>query len=210
MAQSVQLQSIRHWHEQIVDWMLQNPHKTQGEMADFFSKTQAWISSVINSDLFREYKALRFTQHQDNISHSVIERVSGLAGLSIEVLEERIKEERADIPLGIVLDSASLMLKSLGYGPTQAAATAPTTINLNVNGASAEVLAEARDDLRRTHVENTVEAEDAEILENGEDLVGIALAKAEDQFDLVLNSKDTQHDSALDDPQLQLPLFGEP
>ncbi len=205
MAQSVQIKSVRAWHEQIVDYMLQNPHRTQGEMAEFFSKTEAWLSSVINSDLFRDYKALRFTQHQDNVSHSVIERVSGLAGLSLEVLKERIEEERDDIPLGIVLDSATLMLKSMGFGPKPVTARA-TTIHLNVNGASAEVLAEARNDLRRTHVENTVEAEDAEIIEDKDDLIGLALAQAEDQFDLVLDSEDTQHDSA----QPQLPLFGEP
>ncbi len=206
MAQSVQIKSVRPWHEQIVDWMLHNPHLTQGQCALYFHTTEAWLSSVINSDLFREYKSRRFADHHENVSHSVIERVSGLAGLSIEVLEERIKAEREDIPLGIVLDSASLMLKSMGYGPKVGPAAPAATINLNMNGAPAEVLAQAREDLRKTHVENTVEAEDAEIIDGGEDLVGIALAKAEDQFDLVLDLKDSQHDPE----QPQLPLFGEP
>ncbi len=201
MAQSVQIKSVRPWHEQIVDWMLQNPHLTQGECALFFSKTETWLSSVVNSDLFREYKSRRFADHQENVSHSVIERVSGLAGLSLEVLQERIKEERADIPLGIVLDSATLMLKSMGFGPKVGPAAPTATINLNLNGAPAKVLAEARDDLRRTHVENTIEAEDAEIVKDEDDLVSLALAKAEDQLD-----EDTHHDSA----QPQLPLFGEP
>ncbi len=208
MAQSVQIKSVRPWHEQVVDWMLQNPHLTQGQCALFFKKTETWLSLVINSDLFREYKARRFADHHENVSHSVIERVSGLAGLSIEVLEERINAERDDIPLGIVLDSASLMLKSMGYGPSPVA-TPAATINLNMNGAPAAVLAEAREDLRRTHEENTVEAEDAEIVKD-DNLIGLALAKAEDQFDLVLDQdhppEDTQHDPA----QPQLPLFGEP
>ena len=207
MAQSVQIKSVRMWHEQIVDWMLQNPHLTQGDCALFFDKTEAWLSSVINSDLFREYKSRRFADHHENVSHSVIERVSGLAGLSLEVLHERIEAEKKDIPLGIVLDSATLMLKSMGFGPKATPAQAPSaTINVNLNGAPAEVLAQARDDLRKTHVENTVEAEDAEVIDEGDDLVGLALAKAEDQLDLVLDPEDTQHDSA----QPQLPLFGEP
>ena len=206
MGQGVQIKSVRPWHEQIVDWMLQNPHLTQGQCALYFSKTEAWLSSVINSDLFREYKSRRFADHHENVSHSVIERVSGLAGLSLEVLHKRIEEEKEDIPLGIVLDSATLMLKSMGFGPKAAPAPAPTTITLNLNGAPAEVLAQARDDLRKTHVENTVEAEDAEVVDGGDDLVAVALAQAEDQFDLVLDPEDTQHDSA----QPQLPLFGEP
>ena len=98
------------------------------------------------------------------------------------------------------------MLKSLGYGPKAAPAAPATTINVNLNGAPAEVLAQARDDLRKTHVENTVEAEDAEVIDGGEDLVALALTKAESEFDLVLDPEDTQHDSA----QPQLPLFGEP
>ncbi len=206
MSKSVQIKSVRPWHEQVVDWMLQNPHLTQGQCALFFHKTETWLSLVINSDLFREYKARRFADHHENVSHSVIERVSGLAGLSLEVLHDRIKEEKEDIPLGIVLDSATLMLKSMGYGPKQTAAAPVATINLNLNGAPAEVLAAARDDLRKTHVENTVEAEDAEVIEGGEDLVGLALAKAEGRFDLVLEPEDTQHDPE----QPQLPLFGEP
>ena len=209
MAQSIQIKSVRPWHEQIVDYMLQNPHLTQGQCALFFNKTEAWLSSVINSDLFREYKSRRFSDHHENVSHSVIERVSGLAGLSLEVLHERIEKEKEDIPLGIVLDSATLMLKSMGFGPKAAPAQAPATINVNLNGAPAEVLAQARDDLRKTHVENTVEPEDAEIMED-ENLVGIALAKAEGEFNIVLDPEDTQHDSAPDNRHPQLPLFGEP
>ncbi len=205
MAQSVQIKSVRPWHEQIVDWMLQNPHLTQGQCALYFDKTEAWLSSVINSDLFREYKSRRFTQHHENVSHSVIEHVSGLAGLSLEVLRERIQDERDDIPLGIVLDSATLMLKSMGYGPKPTAAAPAATIHLNVNGASAEVLAEARSTLRQIHEDNTIEADDAVVIGKEEDLVGIALAKAQDQFDLILD-EDDQHGAE----QPQLPLFGEP
>ena len=187
--------------------MLQNPHLTQGQCALYFRKTEVWLSAVINSDLFREYKSRRFTDHQENVSHSVIERVSGLAGLSLEVLHERIEKEKEDIPLGIVLDSATLMLKSMGFGPKATPAQAPSaTINVNLNGAPAEVLAQARDDLRKTHVENTVEAEDAEVIDEGDDLVARALTQAEDQLDLVLDPQDTQPDSA----QPQLPPSGEP
>ena len=142
----------------------------------------------------------------------MVEEVSGLAGLSIKVLHERIEKEKEDIPLGIVLDSATLMLKSMGFGPKAAPAQAPATINVNLNGAPAEVLAQARDDLRKTHVENTVEPEDAEIVEGDEDLVGLALTIAEEQFEETVR-EDSQHDStrgsAPDDRQPQLPLFGE-
>ena len=151
MTEHTQIDKIRSWHEAIVDFMLQNPHLNQGDCARHLNKTESWLSTLINTDLFREYKARRFGDHHDRVSHSVIERVSGLAGLSLEVLHERITAEREKIPLGIVKDSAELMLKSLGYGPKPVATTQSPIINLNLYAAPPKVLAEARDDLRRVH-----------------------------------------------------------
>lgn len=117
---------------------------------------------------------VRFAEHQARLSHSVIERVSGLAGLSLEVLHDRIKAEKDNIPLGIVKDSAELALKAMGFGPKPAHAPAPV-VHINI-GAPPELLAEAREDLRRLHVENT---EDAEILTEETDIVPKALERAE-------------------------------
>lgn len=159
MANQVQIKSISHWHEQIVDWMLANPHLTLGQCAAYFNKTQNWLSAVIHTDLFQAYKARRFQEHQEHVSHSVITRVNGLAGLSLEVLQERIEKERETIPLGIVKDSAELTLKACGFGPKQATST-PTTVNLNVNSVSATLLAEAREDLRQLHQDNASPVDD--------------------------------------------------
>lgn len=172
MVNAVQIDTIRLWHEQVVDWMLENPHLTQGQCADHFDKTQSWLSTLINSDLFQEYKDRRFRQHQELVSHSVIERVSGLASLSLEVLHDRILEEKDDIPLGIVKDSAELTLKALGFGPKPSARAPTTVVTLNVGGASAEVLAEARGNLRRIHEENTTpepDIEEAEVVDGSPD-----------------------------------------
>ena len=164
MAKSVQIKSINHWHEQVVDWMLCNPHLKLGQCAVHFDVTANWISSLIHTDLFEEYKSLRFQQHQDRVSHSVISHVSGLAGLSLGVLQERIKEEKETIQLGLVKDVAEMTLKALGFGPKPTAAS--NTINLNLNGASPEILAEARETLKGTHIRNTQDVSEAKVLDD--------------------------------------------
>lgn len=116
MAQSAQVKKVSWWHEQIVDWELQNPHRNLGDCARFFGVTQTYLSVLRNSDAFINYRAGRMGLHQENVSETVVANAQKLANISMEVLQERISRERKDIALGGVRDTAEMALKALGFG----------------------------------------------------------------------------------------------
>ncbi len=122
------------WHEQVIDWELLNPSATMGDCARHFGKTEGWLSTVRNSDAFREFRARRIAEHQSMVSETVIEKVEGLAALTLDTLHERIERERESISLGFVRETAETALKALGYGGTSA--VAPTVVQVNVVSAA--------------------------------------------------------------------------
>jgi len=143
-----QVKKVSYWHESIVDWELQNPDKSMGDCALHFNVTEPWLSVIRNSDIFREYAALRRGEHNSNVSMSVIDRAEAVAGVSLEVLEERIQNERRTIGLGIVNDTAAMALKALGFGQKQdTRGGGNTQVNI-VLGADPELLARAREKMR--------------------------------------------------------------
>ena len=118
MAKSAQIKKVGWWHEEIFNWMISNPEKKLGECAQVMGVTQAWLSTVINSDVFKEKLEERRELHFANVSQDVASKIGSLADLSLDVLTERIEAERANIGLGIVKDSAEMALKAAGYiGP---------------------------------------------------------------------------------------------
>lgn len=129
------------WHEQLVDWELMNPSANMGDCARHFGKTEGWLSTVRNSDAFREFRARRIAEHQNMVSETVIDKVEGLAALTLDTLHDRIEMEKDSIPLGFVRETAETALKALGYGG-KSAAPAQTVVQVNV--VSAESLERAR------------------------------------------------------------------
>ena len=128
------------WHEQIVDWELMNPDAKLADCARHFGKTEGWLSTVRNSDAYREFRVRRLAVHQSMVSETVIEKVEGLAALTLDTLHERIAREKDEISLGFVRETAETALKALGYGGK--AAAPPTVVQVNV--VSAESLERAR------------------------------------------------------------------
>ena len=155
-----QVKKVSFWHESIVDWELQNPEKSMGACAEYFGVTEPWLSTIRNSDIFKEYAALRRGEHSENVSLSIVERAEAVAGVSLEVLEERIQNERRTISLGIVNDAAAMALKALGFGQKQdGRGGGNTQVNIML-GADPELLARAREKMRvaNAHRDVTVDA----------------------------------------------------
>ena len=151
------------WHEQIIDWELMNPSATMGDCARHFGKTEGWLSTVRNSDAFREFRARRIAEHQNMVSETVIEKVEGLAALTLDTLHDRIESEKDSISLGFVRETAETALKALGYGGKGAA---PATTVVQVNVVSAESLERARGlmreratDMKELALDSTAEAD---------------------------------------------------
>ena len=112
----IQLKKVNWWHKSLVDWELANPHAKLNDCAEAFRMSASYLSIVRNSDVYIEYANERRAEHNALVSESVIEKVEKVAGLSLDVLNERIEKERDEIGLGMVKDTADLALKALGFG----------------------------------------------------------------------------------------------
>lgn len=148
-----QIAKIGWWHEAIVDWMILYPEKSLTECAKTFRVTLPWLSKVINSDCFIQYKAARMGEHQANLSTTVIEKVEGLAHGALDIIEQRMTNDPDSLTFSALKETAELSLKAMGY-----TARSPAAININAQGgavqvnqhqASPEVLERARDNLRK-------------------------------------------------------------
>ena len=49
------IKKLSNWHEALSDWLIANPGRPLREAAFHFEVTQGWLSSVMNSDLFKAY-----------------------------------------------------------------------------------------------------------------------------------------------------------
>ena len=143
---ATQLKKMSWWHESILDWELNNPDKSMGECALTFGVTETWLSIIRNSDIYKEYAAQRRILHNENVSKSIIERVEEVAGVSLEVLQERIDRERHTIGLGIVNDTCGMALKALGFGVKHGGEG--SQVNVMIGVASPELLDRAREKMR--------------------------------------------------------------
>lgn len=157
MAQSAQIKKVSWWHESIFEWMIANPEAKLRECAEFFKVTQSWLSTIIHSDVFVEKLAERRDLHFAAISQDVASKVSGLAELSLDVLEERIERERDAISLGLVKDTAEMALKAAGYiGPKPGTGSRNGDTNIFLPGSiDAQTLADSRELMNQRQIEST-------------------------------------------------------
>ena len=149
---ATQIKKVSWWHESILDWELENPDKNLGECAREFRVSETWLSIIRNSDVYREYAALRRKDHNENVSKSIIERVEDVADLSLEVLHERIEKERETIGLKIVTQTCELALKSLGFG--QRSDSKETQVNVTIGNIDPSLLERARNKMKLINDEN--------------------------------------------------------
>jgi len=144
---AVQLKKVSWWHEAIFDWELQHPDRKLYECAAELGVTQAWLSTIRNSDVYREYAAARRTDHNGTVSTSIVDRVEDVAGISLSVLKKRIAEERESISLQTVNDTCSMALRALGFGANRSR-TPDQQVTVQINMANPALLDRAREKMR--------------------------------------------------------------
>ena len=134
---------LNHKHEGVMRWLLLNPDRTQGDCARELRYTEAWISRIINSDMFQaEYKRrCRETGVAD--AHSTRARISGLAATAMEKLQEKIELPTAEPRL--LKETADMALKHLGYGTAPAPVETDTGRTIHVAG---DLIVQARETAR--------------------------------------------------------------
>lgn len=144
---------LRAWYAGIVDLMLSEPGIKNGEIARRLGKTETWISTVKNTDIFRAYFEKRRTELDTLINERIASGLGNATALALDNLVEGLKSKGAALPVKDQAEIANSLLAKLGYG-------SPRTPQVQVNvGAAAgavivetpvsvEALAEARASLR--------------------------------------------------------------
>ncbi len=159
MSRKQRLQKMSHWHEAVVDWMLENPVHSIKDRAEAFEVSYSYMAIICTSDVFKEYFARRRELHNAQVSKTITERAEGVASVALDVLQERIDAERETIGLNTVIETSNMALRALGFGPRNGGrGDSATQVNISFGGASPELLARARSKLA---IVNAREGDDA-------------------------------------------------
>jgi hypothetical protein len=115
MAQVQRKRTAWYWSH-IVDWMLQHPNGRLEDCAQFIGRTPSSLSIIINSDLFKAYYAQRKEQFRQMHDFSLVEKMTKVASLGLDVIAEKIQTKRQAIPMSDLVAVTGDTLKRLGYG----------------------------------------------------------------------------------------------
>ena len=159
------------WHAAIVDWEFFNPEKNMSECAKRFGVTEPWLSSLRNSDLFVAYREERRQNHNGMVSETVIDKAERVAGITLDVMAEKLEKEGTDISFSALTEVGGLMLKSLGFGERQAQ-NIPSGFTVNIDVASSGALKEAREKMAQLREDN---AKEVKVIDNDGDVSQDAL-----------------------------------
>lgn len=140
---------LKPWHEAVVDYFIANPSAKQVDVAKHFGVTQAWLSTLVNTDAFRGYAAERLAKHQEKISQQVAVLASEVATKALGVVNDKLDMPDA-VSIGEAAGAAKLALAALGIGAVGGGkGVVNNNTNLTVIAAHPEALAAAREKARQ-------------------------------------------------------------
>jgi hypothetical protein len=106
-------------HEYMALWLLANPHRHQSELAAEIGYTEAWISTVIHSDMFQAaYRELCGT-YQEVAVEGIGEKVNAAAMEALGAMREKIRNKACSE--AFLLGATKTLLGAIGYGAPQVA-----------------------------------------------------------------------------------------
>jgi hypothetical protein len=162
MAQSNQIQSISHTHEQVMNWLIANPQKKLRECAEHFQYTQTWLSIMIHSDIFQA----KLKEKQSDVFLAVMEDVPAkLRGLADVVVEQLGEQLTKNTDKDYTLDAFDKIMHRAGYAPASAKNPfgGQPQVQNNLYVVSADVLAQARASMAPQALEKNVESVAVEV-----------------------------------------------
>lgn len=108
---------VKYSHDAMIDLLIANPEVKQGELAQQFGYTQAWVSRVMNSDAFLARLAQRKSDLVDpSIALTLDEKFRALANQSLDVIMDKLQVTKNP---DTALKALELSSKALGYGARQ-------------------------------------------------------------------------------------------
>jgi hypothetical protein len=155
---------VRWWHEAIIDDMLAFPLSTLAERAGRLGYDKAYLSVIINSDMFRAVYEERRAAYRENLDATLIHKTAQVANSALDLMLEQLETKRGAIPFQALADTADKTLSRLGYGVKPQAGGLSVSVTANggnvavVPSVTAEQLAEARLALQRSEQLRVVDA----------------------------------------------------
>jgi hypothetical protein len=114
-AAAVQIDRISYTHDAVIDFIIANPQASQGHIASTFGYTQAWMSTIINSDAFQARLRSRRGEVVDPALVATInDRFRGVLARSLERLAEKLEEPSP--PPNVILKAVELGARGLDVG----------------------------------------------------------------------------------------------
>lgn len=136
-------------HQELMMYMLLHPKKTQGEIARDLGYTQAWVSTVVNSDMFQKKYAESRDVYEGTVFISLQEKTTAAAQMALDRLMTNL-EDSHDLDPGFYLEAVNKLLQRL-EPPKTPAATALNMVHHSAHNtlvvATNEDIARARDAL---------------------------------------------------------------
>lgn len=125
-----QIATLNHTHQRILDWLILNPDKTLRECADSMGYTQAWLSTVIHSDVFQLQLRQMNAEVHARVCGSVPEKLAALADIGIEKLTDMLAKSEDPV---FVANTTDKLLHRMGYAPKATPVVTGTTVNVQNN-----------------------------------------------------------------------------
>jgi hypothetical protein len=124
------IQKLNYSHEAMIGLIIANPGISQNHLAQVFGYSPSWISRVMASDAFQSRLAEKTKELVDpSIRTTVEDRIKGLMLRSYEILEAKLDKDPSSVPDNLVLRTAELSQRALGYG-AQRDVPPPTVSNM--------------------------------------------------------------------------------
>jgi hypothetical protein len=138
----VQIQKMRATHDAILEFLIANPGPAmQRRCAAHFGVTEAWLSVIINSDIFQAaYRDRRDELFAANIV-PLHDKLMGVAHLGVDKLADILSKSSDP---DFVKDATDKILHRLGYAPSTRAPEGPRITQNNYYGVNSNSLASAR------------------------------------------------------------------
>lgn len=144
-------------HYQIMEYLLMHPSEKLGSVAKRFGLTPPWLSSLINSDLFKQEFRARLAAMRQMNDLEIMQDMHGVVKVGIKKMKEHLEHEDCDPKT--VNEYMHTALETLGYVGKNAAAASPVNVNVGVgiqntnsNNVPDDVWAEAQAIMRQKHL----------------------------------------------------------
>jgi len=161
-----EIAKISYRHEAIIDWLLANPDRPLIACARELGYTQAWLSVIINSEMFQAAYHARATRYHAEVEASIRDRMLATASLSLEATAERIS--RGDASERLLTDTNKNVLQMLGYGASREPGNGGggQHVHFHQTNVDAKTILEARERAAKRHLGNSRELREGQVVES--------------------------------------------